>query len=195
MRFRFLTSLPALLLLAACGGEVVVGGLDSYATSTGGAQPNAAVLTDGPLAGLAVQGTIDFIVTGFVVDAGGREERLTSGEVQARFRIEQDTVVIGQMIVPPGNYTSIRLRFRDVRVEGVTGLGIPGIPVGATITVPQGTEPIQVDIPLSIAVRSWETRAVLIDLRASQWLALADPPGLTVPQAAFRQAIRAQMLQ
>lgn len=198
MRLRAI-NLLALLLLPACGGEVVVGGVDTYVTSSAGAEANPALLGDRAMPALtaaaAPQGTLAFVISAAVVDAGGREAPITSGEVQARFSLNLDTAIVGQMLVPSGSYTGVRLRFREVHVEGVTGLQIPGIPVGATITVGTGADPIQVDVPVAVRVREWENQALIVDVNAAQWLAAAEPLGLVVPESAFRQAVQVRRLE
>jgi hypothetical protein len=194
-----------ILASAACGGDVVIGGfgeVETYATSSPTPAPSQSLGADeaDPLAPSLVlapaavpQGMVEFSATVLLVDRDGQAVRVTDGPITARYRLSVDTIRLGRMLVPPGRYSRIQLRFENVSVDLAGGVTIPGIPLPATITVGQGTQPIFIEINEEVEVRADERVQILIDLNAAQWLAAADPLSRIVPEAAFRQAVRVRV--
>jgi len=190
------------LLGAACGQEVVVGGFDgeveTYATSSSNGDGDVSSEASHPRPGstaVSLDGTVELIVEGALIDGDGREVPITPAAVEVSFDLRGDTVRVARMTVPVGDYAAVRLRFHRVAVVGLTGHDIPGIPAGVTVTVTDGAEPVVVDSPLSLGVRNDRGRSLLVDVRAADWLGSADPLSLVVSEAAFTSALRVSILE
>ena len=73
-------------------------------------------------------------------------------------------------------------------------LPLPGGEFAGTVTVDLASGPLQVDVPVTVAVREETPAAIILDLNALEWLSLAQvvpgvPPVGRVTSAAFQQAL------
>jgi hypothetical protein len=198
-------ALPLLLMgAAACGKEVVVGGVrdkdvEVYATGDGTQEDSAGashapVLSPAPAGGPAathiggrVQGTISFDALVEVVTASGEAVRVGNAQSVVVRSDGHDTVLVARAKVLEREYTTVRVTFTRVTANVASGLTIGGISITGQVSVevPQQGIVVERQVPLG---GPEEDVQVLIDLDASDWLfATLDR---VVPATAFQQAVK-----
>lgn len=201
-------ALSLLVLLAASCGDITNGGLDRgevRAVATGDGQTSSAsahlaesdravsgARSSGLHALAAARGTISFSADVTLVPESGAPVRLTTTPASATVRIEgSDFATLAVRQVPIGRYSTVRVVFTSITADVVSGLVVNGVPFLGPLTVDPGaagTLTIDFAVPLEVEPRFSST--LLIDLRASTWLGAVDLLSRTVPESAFRSAVR-----
>jgi hypothetical protein len=125
------------------------------------------------------------------VDEDDRVDVIVPGGAATVRIADAEGVDLGTDSVSVGLYPAVRLTFSSVTAD-ITGGLLGGLPILGRITV-QLTTPVTIDVPVALRVTAGSEHRVLIDLNASTWLAAVDPSTLTVPAAAFRDALEVRI--
>jgi hypothetical protein len=198
-------ALPLLLLMtAACGKEVVVGGVrdkevEAYATGDG-TQEDGANGSHAPLLSLApaggpaaahiagrVQGTISFDALVEVVTSSGEAVRVGNAQSVVVRSDGHDTVLVARADVLERQYTTVRVTFTRVTANVVSGLVIGGTNITGQVNVEVPARGIVVERQVPLGGPEEDVQ-VLIDLDASEWLFATV--NRIVPAATFEQAVK-----
>ncbi len=124
---------------------------------------------------------------------------ISGGNRTVRFDLAGDTAIsLGRLSTSPGIYQGLRVIFTQATAEVTAGLPhpVPGGSGTVTVAFPAGgSEPLGPEG--SIILRDGDDLDVSIELRASEWIPMAQatPPsgGLVVPGSSFREKVRVEV--
>lgn len=200
-RFGKLLALAALLALpTGCGGDIYAGGfgeVEGRATSDGPSQSQSTQRSTADREGSAparlvvagaepLQGTLQFTASISVLDQSGAALPIATNVAHSVRLSGGDTVALGRQNLPAARYPRARVTFTRVVASVETPLVIGGLVGEVTVQIPQG-QPLVVEAPVDLLVRTNGRHALVVDLNAAAWLPRAV--GGVVAGAEFQKEV------
>jgi hypothetical protein len=211
-------SLAALLLAAACSGDLVAGGMkdvEMYAVADGSSQGAGAASAAGtgyersaaiPVSGseasaptvttVAVAGptgTIEFDVTATLIDDRGAAVPVAT-DARVPLRLEsRDSARFALRRVQQAEYPTLRLTFTRVAATVETGLIVGGVPRPGPLRVEMPAGGLIVDVPVALNIPARPREIIIVDLNASAWMPTLNVLTGSVSASAFRSAVRVRV--